>query len=380
MPAITLQSKQLDAIAILSQPKESVSHEQLLSAISTLSRPDLTLTQELLQSVIAALSNPKEQLNDLTLVINGMFAAITQISSETEILKLDQVSSFISWVRERVEMKEPGKAVGEAGVGKTCASRFCEQELQPTEDNRNQLPEIPVLYVAIDEKRRTPAQFLQLILIALKKPTSGTLSQLKQRVKKFLKQFKVRIILIDEAHDLHFDALKTVRNLYDDEDLKIIPIVIGTSNRLDSLIEKDEQFKRRFSNTFFFEEFTGEKLEKILEIWGDFFIQMPDPLNPGKTISLLKSSRGKINKDLARILETMTFGDLGLLDKILRNAARILLKNKLREIYQKTLKAIETEERILEINSETILRNTKIDKSIIKTLEGSYPRNETALA
>ncbi len=106
MPAISLQSLQLDAIAILSQPKESVSREQLLSATTTLSRPDLILTQELLLSVIAALSNPKEQLDDLVAVINGMFIAITQISSETEILKLDQVSRFISWVQERVEMKE----------------------------------------------------------------------------------------------------------------------------------------------------------------------------------------------------------------------------------------------------------------------------------
>jgi Cdc6-like AAA superfamily ATPase len=177
MPAVTLQSQQLDAIAVLSQPKESVPHEQLLSAISTLSRPDVTLTQELLQSVIAALSNPKEQLDDLTAVINGMFAAVTQISSETEILKLDQVSRFILWVRERVEMREPGKAVGESGVGKTCASKFCEQEFKPTKENINQLPEISILYVAIDEKRRTPVQFLQLILIALKKPTSGTLSR-----------------------------------------------------------------------------------------------------------------------------------------------------------------------------------------------------------
>jgi len=372
MSAITLQSKQLAAIAVLSQPKESVSRDQLLSAISTLSRPDITLTQELFQSIIAALSNPKGQLDDLTLVINGMFAAITQISSETEILKLDQVSRFISWVRERVEMKEPGTAVGEAGVGKTCASKFCQQQFKPTEDNRNQLPEIPVLYIALDEKRRTPAQFLQLILIALKKPISGTSSQLKQRVKKALKQYKVQVILIDEAHDLHFDSLKTVRNLYDDDDLKIIPIVIGTSNRLDSLIEKDEQFKRRFSNTFSFEATTGEKLEKILAIWGDFFIQMPDPLNPGRTISLLKSSKGRIDSDLTRTLENKTFGDLGLLDKILRNAARTLLKNKLLEIYQKILKAIETEERIFKISAKTILKTTRIDKSVIESVQGNY--------
>lgn len=80
MPVTALRPQQLDAIAVLSQPKESVSREQLLFAIAALSRPDLTLTQELILSVIAGLSNPKEQLDDLVAVINGMFAAIVQIS------------------------------------------------------------------------------------------------------------------------------------------------------------------------------------------------------------------------------------------------------------------------------------------------------------
>ena len=386
MPTVTLRSQQLDAIDVLTQPKESVSHDRLRSAISTLSRPDLKLTQELLHSVIATLSNPKEQLDELTTVINGMFAAIIQIQAETEILRLDQVSSFIAWVRDRVEMREPGKAIGETGVGKTCASKFCQQEFKSTQENTNQLPEIPMLYIEIGDKKCTAIQFLQLILIALKKPTSGTLMQLKQRVKKFLKQYKVRVILIDEAHDLHYDALKTVRSLYDDDDLKVIPIVIGTSNRLDSLTEKEKEFGRRFYNTFFFKEFTGEKLKEILKIWGDYYIQMPDPLNTERTVSLLKyrknivdSSKIEIDEDLFIMLETMTLGDLGSLDKILRNAAKKLLENKLNEIYYKILKAIESEERIIKINAKTILKNTKIDTSIIKAIQGRYPRNETAL-
>lgn len=377
-----LQTQLLDALAVLSQPKESVSREQVLSAIDTLSRPDLTLTQELLLAVIAALANPKEQLDDLVAVVNEMFAAIIRISSETEILKLDQVSRFISWVQDRLEVNKPGIAVGEAGVGKTCACKFCVKEFEPIQQQANQLPKMPVLYIAIDEKKRTPVQFLQLILIQLKKPTSGTLNQLKQRVKKFLRQYKVEVILIDEAHDLHFDTLKTVRSFFDDDDLKIIPIVIGTSNRLDSLIEKDEQFRRRFRNTFVFEEFSGEEFKKVLKIWGDCFIQIRDPMNPdsGRRVPLLKSSKKGIDGNLAKVLEDMTSGDLGLLDQILKHAARQLLKNKIHSIYQKILKALKAEDRLLEINAKTILKNTKIDKSLIQSLRGSYFQGETSLS
>lgn len=371
-----LQDQLLDVIATLSKPGESVPQEQLLVAINTLSKPQVLLTQELLLLVIAALCNSKEQVDDLIAVVKEMFATIAGLTKpEPDILRLDQVSSFITWVKGRLKLKKPGKAIGETGLGKTYACYACLDEIEPVQHQVNRSSEIPLLYIQVDENRCAPGKFLQLILIALKKPTSGNLHQLKQRVKKFLRQYKVQMILVDEAHCLHFDALKTVRSLFDDEELRVIPILIGTSNRLDSLLEKDEQVRDRFSNTFRFEDLIGDKFRKILDIWEKSIIKMQDPLNSDnkkRNIPLLKTSRNGINENLATLLEEMTSGELRLLDDILRDAAVRLLEKKLREIYNLVLQALGTDSKVLNLDVKKILRETKVDKLFIQSMRGEY--------
>ncbi|MBW4420724.1 MAG: ATP-binding protein [Myxacorys californica WJT36-NPBG1] len=381
-----MQNQLLDAIATLSQPKESVPQEKLLSALDALSKPKV-LSQDLLLSVIAALSNPQEQLDDLSAIAKEMFAAIACIAEpEPSVLRLDQVSRFIDWIRGRLKLKKLGKAIGETGLGKTCACHACLEEFKPIQ-HPNQPSERPFVYVQIDENRCAPGKFLQLILIALGKPTSGSIHQLKQRVKKFFKQYKVQILLVDEAHCLHFDALKTVRSFYDDKDLRVVPILIGTSNRLDTLLEKDEQVGDRFTNTFVFEELVGDRFREVVKIWAEKIIKMNDPLDSknysksgGKKriIPLLKTGREGINKELASNLEEMTSGELRLLDDILRDAAVKLLEKKLSEIYDLVLQALKTDSRVLNFDAKKILRETKIDKPFLQSMRGEYIRGRSA--
>lgn len=382
-----MQNQLLDAIATLSQSKELVPQEQLLSALNTLSKPQVVLTQDLLLAVIAALSNPQEQLDNLVAIVKEMFAAIACITKdEPDILRLDQVSKFIDWMQGRLKLKKPGKAIGETGLGKTSACQACLDEFKPVQ-HPNQSYERPFIYIQIDENRCAPGKLLQLILIELKKPTSGTIHQLKQRVKKFLKQYNVQILLVDEAHCLHFDALKTIRSLFDDKDLRVVPILIGTSNRLDTLLEKDEQVRDRFASTFIFEELAGDRFREVVKVWGEKIIKMQDPLNSNnhlkldgkkRIIPLLKTGREGINKELASTLEEMTSGELRLLDDILRDAAVRLLEKKLREIYELVLQALKTESRVLDFDAKKILRETRIDKPFLQSMRGEYLRGKSA--
>ena len=380
-----MQNQLSEESATLSQPKESVPQEKLLSALDVLSQPK-ALTQDLLLSLIAALSNPQEQLDDLSAIAKEMFAAMACIAEpEPNILRLDQVSSFIDWIQGRLRLRKPGKAIGETGLGKTCACHACLEEFEPVQ-HPNQPAERPFVYVQIDENRCAPGRFLQLILIALKKPTSGNMHQLKQRVKKFFKQYKVQVLLVDEAHCLHFDALKTVRSFYDDQDLGVIPILIGTSNRLDTLMEKDEQVTNRFANTFVFEELVGDKFSGIVKIWGEKIIRMQDPLvakdlskvdGKEKIIPLIKTGREGINKDLASTLEEMTSGELRLLDNILRDAAVRLLEKKISEICSLVLQALKTDSKVLAFDAKKILKETRIDKSFLQSMKGEYLRGRS---
>lgn len=336
-----------------------------------------TLSQEQLLSAITSLSNPKEQLDELVAVVREMFATIARLTEpEPDILILDQVESFITWVKRRFKLKKPGKAIGDTGLGKTCTCLACLDEFGVVRQ-ANQIPEIPVLYIQIDTNACNTANFFDAILTALKqKAKGGTKSQLQQRAWKFLKQCKVRMIIIDEAHCLHYSVLKDVRHLYDDRELRIIPILIGTSSRLDALVEKDEQVRDRFANTFIFEELLGDKFKKTLETWKTTIIKMQDPLNPNNPKRIIPLLR--INEAVVSELETMTGGELRLLDNILRDAAVRLLEDKLREIYQAVLQALETGEKVLECNVKKILKETKIDKKLLESMRGEYWRGQSA--
>jgi hypothetical protein len=333
------------------------------------------LSHEELLSDIRSLSNPKEQLEELIAVVREMFATIARLT-EPNILRLDQVESFITWVKRRFKLKIPGKAIGNTGLGKTYACLACLDEFGVVR-RPNQIPEIPVLYIQIDTNACNTAKFFEAILTALKqKATGGTKSQLQQRAWKFLKQCKVRMIIVDEAHCLHYSVLKDVRNLYDDRELGIIPILIGTSSRLDALVEKDEQVRDRFANTFIFEELLGDKFKKTLEIWQKSIIKMQDPLNPNNPKKMFPLLR--INDAVVSELEKMAGGELRLLDNILRDAAVRLLEGKLIEINQAVLQALEADGKVLKCNVKKILRETKIDKQLLVSMRGEYLRGQSA--
>jgi len=335
------------------------------------------LLEEQLLSAIMSLSNPKEQLDELIAVVREMFATIARLTEpEPNILRLDQVESFITWVKRRFKLKKPGKAIGDTGLGKTCACLACLDEFGVVRQ-ANQIPEIPVLYIQIDTNACNTAKFFDAILTALKqKAKGGTKSQLQQRAWKFLKQCKVQMIIIDEAHCLHYSVLKDVRHLYDDRELRIIPILIGTSSRLDALVEKDEQVRDRFANTFIFEELLGDKFKKTLETWKTSIIKMQDPLNPNNPKRIIPLLR--INDAVVSELEKMAGGELRLLDNILRDAAVRLLEDKLRDIDQAVLQALKTDEKVLDFNVKKILRETKIDKQLLESMRGEYWRGQSA--
>jgi hypothetical protein len=162
--------------------------------------------------------------------------------------------------------------------------------------------------------------------------------------------------------------------------------LIGTSNRLDTLMEKDEQVNNRFANTFVFEELVGDKFSGIVKIWGEKIIRMQGPLvakdlskvdGKEKIIPLIKTGREGINKDLASTLEEMTSGELRLLDNILRDAAVRLLEKKISEICSLVLQALKTDSKVLAFDAKKILKETRIDKSFLQSMKGEYLRGRS---
>ncbi|WP_427158562.1 TniB family NTP-binding protein [Aliinostoc sp. HNIBRCY26] len=249
---------------------------------------------------------------------------------QPDILNLEQVKRFSAWLDERRKLRKPGRAVGESGLGKTTASLFY------TYQNRaakipNQNPVAPVLYVELIGSSCSPSLLFKTIIETLKfKAKGGTEHQLRERAWYLIKQCKVEMLIIDEAHRLQFKTLTDVTDLSDK--VKIIPILVGTSSRLDALISKNEQVGGRFAAYFSFETLIGANFTKTVKIWEQQILKLPEPSNLAD------------NQEIITILQAKTAGQIRLLDQILRDAA---------------VKALESG-----VN--------KIDKSLLNSIEGDY--------
>lgn len=244
-----------------------------------------------------------------------------------DILQLEQVKRFSTWLDDRRKLGEPGRAVGNTGLGKTSAAIFYTFRNRASNQS-HQSPTVPVLYLEIRGGSCSPSLLFELILKTLKhKATGGNENQLRKRAWDKLKQCKVEVIIIDEAHRLQFKTLPDVTDL--EKELKLLPILIGTSSRLDTLLSKDEQVISRFASCFNFEELAGNNFRKTVKIWEQEILRLPEPSNMAT------------NDAIITLLQEKTSGQLRLLDRILRNAAIKALESGVKKIDKAVLDSVE---------------------------------------
>lgn len=231
----------------------------------------------------------------------------------TEILKLQQVEDCCTWLDRRLKLGTPGRIVGETGVGKTSASIFYAfRNKIPRIPHSN--PKIPILYVELIGSACSPSVLFERIAISLKqKISSGNVNQQRKIVWNYLRQSQVKMLIIDEAHRLQYQALNDIRDF--EKQAGVLPILVGTSSRLDTLIGKDEQVISRFACHFSFELLTLGNLKKTTKKWENEVLKLPEPSN--------LASDDKI----VTFLQEKTGGQIRLLDQILRSAAIFVLEN-----------------------------------------------------
>jgi DNA transposition AAA+ family ATPase len=138
----------------------------------------------------------------------------------------------------------------------------------------------------------------------------GTLGEIRERLKQILKTCQVEMIIIDEAPRLRPKTFSEICDLFD---LLAIAIVIVGTDRLDAVVRRNERVHNRFMACHRFHRFDSQALEETTAIWEEYVLKMPEP-------SDLTSA------PIQKILGISTRGYLGVLDEILRNAARKALQ------------------------------------------------------
>jgi DNA transposition AAA+ family ATPase len=244
-----------------------------------------------------------------------------------EVLKLKQVKDYCTWLDRRRKLRKPGRVVGDTGLGKTSASIFYAFQNR-AQKRPNSHPRIPVLYIELTGSSCSSSVLFDRIATSLKpKVLSGSVNQQRKIVWNYLQQSKVEMLIIDEAHRLQFQALDDVRDL--EKNAGVLPILVGTSTRLDTLISKNEQVISRFACHFNFERLEGGNFEKAVRAWEEDILKLPEPSNMDK------------DPEIITLLQEKTRGQIRLLDQILRDAAVFALEKGKSKVDLGVLKEVE---------------------------------------
>ncbi|BAQ62899.1 mobile element protein [Geminocystis sp. NIES-3708] len=134
------------------------------------------------------------------------------------------------------------------------------------------------------------------------------------------------MLIIDEADRLKPKTFADVRDIYD---LGIAVVLVGTE-RLDTVIKKDEQVYNRFRACYSFGTLTGNSLIKVVEIWEKQVLCLPLPSNLAQ-------------KSMMQVIAQSTRGYIGLIDMILKEAAIRTLQKGNKKIDLNTLKEVAQE-------------------------------------
>jgi len=243
-------------------------------------------------------------------------------------LELKQVKTLHDWLDGKRQSRQSGRVVGESRTGKTVACdayRLRHKSRQVT----GQPPVVPVAYIQVPQECGSKELFGVIIEHLKYQVTKGTVAEIRDRTFRVLKGCGVEMLIIDEADRLKPKTFAEVRDIFDKLEISII--LVGT-DRLDTVIKRDEQVYNRFRACHRFGQLSGEDFKQTVEIWEKNVLQLPVASNLS-------------GKSMLKTLGEATRGYIGLLDMILREAAIRALKKGLHKVDLTTLKEVAEEYR-----------------------------------
>ena len=220
------------------------------------------------------------------------------------IVELEQMRRFHQWLDEKRTARQPCRVVGDSRTGKTIACDTYRLKHPPTLIS-GQPPHIPVVSWQSPPDSGNRDLFEGILQALRYQLNRGTLSEIRSRVYRTLKACQVEMLIVDEAHRLRHRTFSELQDILDA--LQIAIVLVGT-DRLDAVMPRDEQVHRRFIASHRYERLTSAQLVETSAIWETHMLRLPEPSNLGSA-------------KMQKILGPVTGGYLGLLDRILREAA-----------------------------------------------------------
>lgn len=266
-----------------------------------------------------------EQLGELQLTGDRLQSEIERLNKKT-IVTLTHVVALHDWLEGKRQAKQCCRVVGESRTGKTIACNAYRLRHKPIQ-KPGKPPIVPVVYIQIPQECGAKDLFGTILDHLKYQMTKGTVAEIRQMVLKTLPRCGVEMLIIDEADRFKPKTFAEVRDFFDK--LGIAVVLVGT-DRLDTVIKRDEQVYNRFRACHRFGKLSGNDFVETIDIWENKVLKLPGASN-------------LTSKNMLNVLGQATGGYIGLLDMMLREAAIRTLKKGLQKIDLETLKEVAEE-------------------------------------
>jgi DNA transposition AAA+ family ATPase len=262
------------------------------------------------------------QLGNLPDITAAVQEAIDRLNRQGYI-ELYHVQIAHDWLEGKRKSHQSGRVVGESQTGKTmtCDAYVVKNKPQQV---AGKPPTAPVIYIQVPEECGAKEFFGVILRYFNYQVVKETVAELRDCTLQVLKECQVEMLIIDEADRFKPKTFAAVRDISDN--LQISVILVGT-DRFDMVIKRDQQVYNRFRDCYRFEKLSGEDFVQTVKIWEQQVLQLPTPSN-------------LTSKTMIKILGEATGGYIGLMDKILREAAIRSIAKGWEKIDVETLKAV----------------------------------------
>ena len=271
--------------------------------------------------------NVAQQLGNIDRLDTDLQAEVERLRGRS-LVQLEQVKTLHDWLEGKRNSRQSCRVVGESRTGKTMSCNAYRLRHKPIQEV-GKPPTVPVVYIQPPQECPARELFRTIIEHLKYKMVKGTVGEIRSRTLQVLKRCGVEMLIIDEADRLKPKTFADVRDIFDQ--LGISVVLVGT-DRLDTVIKRDEQVYNRFRACYRFGKLSGKEFEQTVDLWEKKVLKLPVASNLSR-------------KSTLKILGEATGGYIGLLDMILRESAIRALEKGLSKIDQETLQEVAEEYR-----------------------------------
>ncbi|MFW6360062.1 MAG: TniB family NTP-binding protein, partial [Chroococcales cyanobacterium] len=206
--------------------------------------------------------NVAQQLGNIDRLDADLQAEIERLRGRS-LVQLEQVKKLHDWLEGKRNSRQSCRIVGESRTGKTMSCNAYRLRHKPIQE-AGKPPTVPVVYIQPPQECPARELFRTIIEHLKYKMVKGTVGEIRSRTLQVLKRCGVEMLIIDEADRLKPKTFADVRDIFDQ--LGISVVLVGT-DRLDTVIKRDEQVYNRFRACYRFGKLSGKEFQQTVDIW-----------------------------------------------------------------------------------------------------------------